>query len=224
VKICSSAWPLPPPPDRGAITAVIETKGLIMTLAPLKSLRRSAGICIALSGALLSLQASAASPAVDPVAALVQASGVQCTDAKAGKGCTAGDIASGDFYDVELSPGCGAQGFFAGVAGAKGADALDRVPSTGSKAVATARFAQGQLVCVQAIGRAGQNPQYYFVTSVPASTVAACQAGSPLCSTYGDRPIQHLQRNRSQACLPASASCAQGWVSAKALDVFSNGL
>lgn len=195
-----------------------------MKIACLHDRRRSACFGIALSGLLLSLQAWAAAPAVDPVATPVQASGVQCTDTKAGKGCTAGDVASGDFYDVELTPGCGAQGFFAGVADAKGADALDRVPSTGSRAVATARFAQGQLVCVQAIGRAGQNPQYYFVTSVPASSVAACKAGSALCATYGDRPIQHLQRNRSQACLPASGSCAQGWVSAKALDVFSNGL
>lgn len=195
-----------------------------MTHAHPQALRRSACLCFAVSGALLSLQASAASPTVDPVAALVQASGVQCTDATVGKGCTAGDVASGDFYDVELSPGCGAQGFFAGVADAKGADALDRVPSTGSKAVATVRFAKGQLVCVQAIGRAGQTPQYYFVTSVPASTVAACSAGSPLCRTYGDRPIQHLLRDRNRTCLPASANCAQGWVSAKALDVFSNGL
>ncbi|WP_313147741.1 hypothetical protein [Stenotrophomonas sp.] len=195
-----------------------------MKIAYLRDRRRSACFGIVLSGLLLSLQAWAAAPAADPVATQVQASGVQCTDAKAGKGCAAGDVASGDFYDVELTPGCGAQGFFAGVADAKGADALDRVPSTGSKAVATARFAQGQLVCVQAIGRAGQNPQYYFVTSVPASSVAACKAGSALCSTYGDRPIQHLQRDRSHACQPASAQCAQGWVSAKALDVFSNGL
>ena len=195
-----------------------------MRLPHLHDLRRSASFGIALSGLMLSLQAVAAPPSVDPVAALVKASGVQCSDARAGKGCTAGDIASGDFYDVELSPGCGAQGFFAGVADAKGSEALDRVPSTGSKAVATARFAQGQLVCVQAIGRAGQNPQYYFVTSVPASSVAACKAGSPLCTTYGDRPIQHLQRDRSQPCLPASAQCAQGWVSAKALEVFSNGM
>jgi len=194
-----------------------------MKIAYLHDRRRFACCGVALSG-LLSLQAWAAAPALDAVATLVQASGVQCTDPKAGKGCTAGDVASGDFYDVELAPCCGAQGFFAGVADAKGVDALDRVPSTGSKAVATARFAQGQLVCVQAIGRAGQNPQYYFVISVPASSVVACKAGSALCGTYGDRPIQHLQRNRGPACLPASAQCAQGWVSANALDVFFNGM
>ncbi|WP_367382808.1 toxic anion resistance protein [Stenotrophomonas cyclobalanopsidis] len=140
---------------------------------------------------LLSLQAWAAAAAVDPVATVAQASGVQCTDAKVGKGCTAGDVASGDFHDVELTPGCGAQ---------------------------------GQRVCVQAIGRAGRNPQYYFVTSMPASSVVACKAGSALCGTYGDRPIQHLKRDRSHACQPASAQCAQGWVSGRALGVFSNGL
>lgn len=132
-----------------------------MKIAYLHDRRRSSCFGIALSGLLLSLQAWAAAPAAGPVATLVQASGVQCTDATAGTGCTAGDVASGDFHDVELTPGCGAQ---------------------------------GQRVCVQAIGRAGRNPPFYFVTSVPASSVAACKAGSALCGTYGDRPIQHLKR------------------------------
>ena len=98
----------------------------------------------------------------DRLATLLQASGVQCADANMAKGCTAGNVDAGDFYDVELSPACDDAGLFAGVAQASGVDALDAVPTTGSSVVARARLAQGQLVCIQAIGRAGQNPLYYL--------------------------------------------------------------
>ncbi|WP_146094466.1 hypothetical protein [Xanthomonas arboricola] len=61
----------------------------------------------------------------DRLTTLLQASGVQCADANMAKGCTAGNVDAGDFYDVELSPACGDAGLFAGVAQAKGVDALD---------------------------------------------------------------------------------------------------
>ncbi|EWC49475.1 hypothetical protein XAR_4212 [Xanthomonas citri pv. glycines str. 8ra] len=116
-------------------------------------------------------------------------------------------------------------GFFAGVAQANGVDLLNVVPSTGSSATATANLAQGQLVCVQAIGRAAQNPRYYYVAAIPASTIARCK-NNALCKTYGDRQIK---RASGESCHPAApgqyvGNCAQGWVSADALDVFSNGI
>jgi hypothetical protein len=164
----------------------------------------------------------------DRLGALIQATGVTCTDAKAAKGCTAGNVASGDFYDVELSPDCGDEGFFAGVTQGKGIDLLDVVPATGSSATTTAHLAQGQLVCVQAIGRAGQNPLYYYVAAIPADTIARCK-NNALCKTYGDRPIKQMKPASSESChavVPGHyvGNCAQGWVSADALDVFSNGL
>lgn len=133
----------------------------------------------------------AAAPAADGLAALIQASGVKCSNASTGSGCTAGDVDSGDFYDVELSPDCGDQGFFAGVADAKGVETLNAMPSAGSKASVTAKLSKGQLVCVQGIGRTGQNPLFYYVVAVPAATVGKCK-GNTLCDTYGDRPITGL--------------------------------
>ncbi|MCC8619829.1 hypothetical protein LN456_18535 [Xanthomonas vesicatoria] len=163
-----------------------------------------------------------------PFAAVIQASGVTCTTLLSGTGCTAGNIDAGDFYDVELLPECGDTGFFAGVARATGADLLDAAPATGSTATATARLAQGQLVCVQGIARAGQQPRYYYVVAIPANSVAACK-NAALCETYGDRPIKRLKPTGSAACRPATqgryvGDCAQGWVDADALDVFSNGI
>ncbi|CAH0144129.1 hypothetical protein ACQ5SA_05370 [Stenotrophomonas indicatrix] len=175
-----------------------------------------------------------ATPGTAPVsadnglAALIRASGVTCSNASAGTGCTAGDVDSGDFYDVELSPDCGDQGFFAGVAEAKGVETLDAVPSSGSKATATAKLSKGQLVCVQGIGRTGQNPLFYYVVAIPANTVGKCKDNA-LCDTYGDRPINNRVATGGEACHAAApghyaGNCAQGWVSADVLDVFSNGM
>ncbi|MFW3173818.1 hypothetical protein EX530_03800 [Xanthomonas phaseoli] len=171
---------------------------------------------------------AAVSQVNDRLGALIQATGVSCTDAKAANGCTAGNVDRGDFYDVEFSPECGNEGFFAGVAQANGVDLLNVVPTTGSSATATANLAQGQLVCVQAIGRAGQNPRYYYVTAIPADTIAKCK-NNALCKTYGDRPIKQIKPERGEGCHAAApgqsvGTCAQGWVSADALDVFSNGI
>jgi hypothetical protein len=153
---------------------------------------------------------------------------VTCSNGSAGTGCTAGDVDSGDFYDVELSPDCGDQGFFAGVAEAKGVETLDAVPSSGSKATATAKLSKGQLVCVQGIGRTGQNPLFYYVVAIPANTVGKCKDNA-LCDTYGDRPINNRVATGGEACHAAApghyaGNCAQGWVSADVLDVFSNGM
>ncbi|MBB4131362.1 hypothetical protein [Xanthomonas sp. 3075] len=172
--------------------------------------------------------ASATASIDDGLATLIQASGVQCTDAKMATGCTAGNVDAGDFYDVELSPVCGDAGFFAGVAQADGVDVLDAVPTTGSRAFARAKLAQGQLVCIQGIGRAGQNPLYYYVVAIPADSVAKCK-NDPACGTYGDRRIQRSTPAASKSCHAAApghyvGDCAQGWVGADALDVFSNGI
>lgn len=138
--------------------------------------------------------APAQSPVGDQLAALIQASGVKCTDATTAKGCTAGNVETGDFYDVELSPVCGDDGFFAGVAQAQGVDALRAVPTTGSNAAANANLAQGQLVCIQGIGRAGQNPLYYYVVAIP-------QAVSQNARTM--RYASSMATGRSNAwCLP----------------------
>ncbi|KLD79291.1 hypothetical protein Y886_05415 [Xanthomonas hyacinthi DSM 19077] len=113
------------------------------------------------------------------------------------------------------------------MAQAKGADALDRVPTTGSNARPRARFAQGQFVCIQGIGRAGQQPLYYYVMAVPTGSVAKCNDNA-LCSN-GDRPIQRTVQGSGGACRVTApgiyaGDCAQGWVSADTLDVFSNGM
>lgn len=168
-----------------------------------------------------------AAATADAMKALIQASGTRCPDATGSRDCTVGNLEAGDFYEVDLSPQCDAYSF-AGVAQDQGVDALDRVPTTGSAPQVRAHFAPDQFVCVQAIARAVQDPMYYYVVAVPIASVEQCK-GNALCRTYGDRPIQRRAPGQGGACRLAApgvyvGDCAQGWVSAEALDVFSNGI
>lgn len=219
---------------RSRMARIAAVPGLLLALAACAAGESSSPatssptIATAPATASTAAPVSASASADSGLAALIQASGVKCSDASKGAGCTAGDVDSGDFYDVELSPACGEQGFFAGVAEDKGVDTLDAVPSTGSRVSTTARLSKGQLVCVQAIGRAGQNPLFYYLVAIPAATVGKCK-GSALCETYGDRPISGMKEMGSEACHVAgpghyAGNCAQGWVSADVLDLFSDGM
>lgn len=170
----------------------------------------------------------AAPPADGGSADFARALGVHCDDPGKGQGCIAGNMDAGDFYDIELSPSCGQDGFFAGVSEAE-APLLDTLPVTGSKTRINAKLSQGQFLCVQATARAGQQPAYYYVIAIPTAGIAACQ-GKPICSRYGDRQIDFVARPRTgTACSPATGGryqgdCAHGWVDAQRLDVFSDGL
>ncbi|MFC6840883.1 hypothetical protein [Xanthomonas theicola] len=76
---------------------------------------------------------------------------------------------------------------------------------------------------MQGITRTAQNPLYYYVVAIPASSVEECQ-GNALCDHDGDRPIQRLVAAGATAPGLYSGDCAQGWVSADALDAFRNGM
>ncbi|MBB3812793.1 hypothetical protein FHY13_001099 [Xanthomonas arboricola] len=202
--------------------------GLLMTLSACTVGESAAPATSTASKAPTEVPAPAQAPASGKFAALIHASGVECSNVETAKNCTAGNMDTGDFYDVELLPACGDDGFFAGVAQARGVDALSAVPTTGSNAVANANLAEGQLVCIQGIGRTGQNPLYYYVVAIPTTSVAKCK-NNALCEKYGDRPIKRLKPSAGDACHATKSGqyagdCAQGWVSADALDVFSNGL
>lgn len=181
-------------------------------------------------------QASVAPPAALPadasqgndLANFAKALRVQCEDASKGRGCTAGNMEAGDFYDIELSPNCSAEGFFAGVS-EPDAPLLDTLPVTGSKAQINARLSDGQFVCVQATARAGQQPAYYYVVGLPVASIPACR-GKPICNQHGDRPITFVAQHKSgKACALIDGTrpegdCAQGWIEPQKLDVFSNGI
>ncbi len=154
------------------------------------------------------------------MAELAEQAAVRCGNPATGEECEAGD------YDVELLPNCGREGFFAGVGNADGATLVDKAPPEDS--VHRAVLSQGQILCIQAIARAGQNPAWYYVTALPAASIEACN-GNSLCERYGDRKVESLSPKATNTCRSAGAGrfageCATGWVRASELDVFSEGM
>ncbi|MDV0439712.1 hypothetical protein [Xanthomonas sacchari] len=153
---------------------------------------------------------------------------LRCENAAKGSGCVAGNVDTGDFYDVEMSPRCDADGNFAGVA-ERDAALLDALPVTGSTAQVAAKLSEGQFVCILATARAGQHAAYHYVVAIPPASVSACQ-GKAICKQYGQRRVDFVtQRKQGRQCSIAGnarpeGDCAQGWIQSQKLDVFANGL
>lgn len=150
---------------------------------------------------------------------------MECTPNGSAVACIGGKPENGDIYDVELRPDCGADGYFGGVSNDAGAELRDALPPKDESTPAV--FAAGQLVCIQAIGRAGQDASYFYVASVPVEDLRQCR-GKRLCKTYGDRKAAGWQRDASDCYLsptgrPADA-CPQGWVDSEDIEDFSNGM
>lgn len=143
--------------------------------------------------------------------------GASCDDPDTGANCTGGD------YDVELRPDCGPDGLFAGVSDPKGALLIDKAPPEDT--VRRATLAQGQIVCVEAIARAGDSASYYYVVAISASDVEACKTNA-VCKRYGDRKIDWHVPHEEANCREVSKGrfegvCAAGWVRESRLEIFS---
>jgi len=150
---------------------------------------------------------------------------VECTPKGRDLDCIGGKPENGDIYDVELRPDCGADGFFGGVANDAGAELRDALPPKDESTPAV--LAAGQLVCIQAIGRVGQDPSYFYVASVPVADVPDCR-GNQLCVTYGDRQAAGWKQDASGCHISPSGrptnACPQGWVRREDIEDFSNGM
>lgn len=161
----------------------------------------------------------AGTPAVAPARDLEARIGLSCP-ADPDATCDSGE------YDVERRPGCGDDGLFGGVSADTGALLVDRLPPEDTTRRAT--LAKGQIVCIEAIARAGQQPAWYFVTQFSPAAIAAC-TGNPLCETYGERPVTAETHGAGTACRAVSmgevsAGCASGWTNADDIEAFSNGM
>jgi hypothetical protein len=133
----------------------------------------------------------------------------------------------GDYQIATYPHGCSSDGTYG---------AIDTDDDGNATLVATfpngepvARLKKGQLVCVSADAHMkGGDPQWYYVTAIPAESVKAC-AGKSLCGAPG-RPVVEWTRPASRKACQLDASghytdgCAAGWVSANEFGEFSMGL
>jgi hypothetical protein len=128
-------------------------------------------LIMSLSAGLPSSQAVAANSgnlSAGARAELLRASGIIC---KAGTSseCIAGNIESGDYYDVQIYADCSADPYYGRVEG-KPVSLMRRVPTTGSVGKKAGELPARQIVCIRAAAQVGQTDTLYYVTAFPMAT------------------------------------------------------
>lgn len=154
---------------------------------------------------------AAASPATGQtdLAGLIARAGIRCDSSPAS--VNSADCHAGNGYAIDLHPDCGDDGFFAA---SLGPHAVPLAAQPGAEA--SGSLPGNQFVCIQASARQAQDPDYYYVQAMDPAQVAAC---------HGDATCQEYLPAADAACTAARPQgCSQGWVTADALEVFSNGI
>jgi len=137
--------------------------------------------------------------------------GVRCDDRGERLDCITGKPEVGDYLDVELHPAC----TLLAVVAANKAELRDRAAPLDRRTVAM--LDHGQRLCIGAIGRAGDHPEYYYVMAT-AGRPSGCADGR------GCRPARngqiHWVQPMASDCSPAlraagKTRCASGWLEAE---------
>jgi hypothetical protein len=151
---------------------------------------------------------------------------ITCEDGERGLGCTMGNPANGDSFDVKLYRGCGEEGLFAGVIANPGSYIYEKYPP--KSGIWPAYFERGQFLCVLAEAGDSGDAYMYYVVEVPTQSVADCKE-SDLCKSYGNRAVKWNVPQTGQACHASGENqfegmCAKGWIEAEKVEVFTMGL
>ncbi|WP_192798010.1 hypothetical protein [Brucella pseudogrignonensis] len=156
-------------------------------------------------------------------AQLQQAAGIEC-DANDRDKCTAGDMASGDYYDVRIYADCTIAAYYGRIAD-KAASLRKDVATTGSTGESDAVLAPEQLVCIKAAAQLQSSDKEYYVIALPMDHGPECK-GDDLCSKPA--PLAEPFKTAMKTCQPESAKslsgCPQGWVFATEMEAYPNGL
>lgn len=154
-----------------------------------------------------------ASTATQALLAFAARIGVSCDTVKERLSCIGGKPEVGDYYDVDLHPGCSADGWFARVVAPHGADLRDRIAPIDRRTIAT--LSKDQPLCIKAVGRSGGHASYYYVQQLPSDAAIGCTGD--ICMGAGKRPARPLAK---PPCAIASDgrpndACAAGWIRAE---------
>lgn len=139
--------------------------------------------------------------------------------------CTAGDLATGDFYDVRIYGDCGTNPYY-GRIGKKPVVARNRVSTTGSNTKTVAELPADQMVCILASAAAGpgKSDAELYVMALPWDYDPGC-TGDTRCR----KPIPKPKSEAMLACKTDIAgkrytNCPEGWVFAKDMEAYPMGL
>jgi hypothetical protein len=218
---------LPHGKDARRLTARLKERVLKLPLHPLfVSLAGSilvAGVCACSTAVAKSAQStSPAATAITHVApdiaalqAFAKQIGVSCENEGGRLACIGGRPDVGDYSDIDLHPGCEANGWFGLIHAKRPVELRNLVTPLDTKTVAM--LEQGQVTCIRAIGQVKGHAFYYFVTAVPSAAAPAC-AGNSACVSF---PIRWTSRKPSSPCRADTQhslrNCASGWIQAEEL-------
>lgn len=126
--------------------------------------------------------------------------------------CITGKVGVGDYLDVTLQPSCDTRAIVT-----KKAELRDRAAPLDRRTVAV--LDRNQTMCIQAIGLAGDHPEYYYVATVSEAPLVA--DGEPLEVSH---PAIHWIDPRVEDCSPVLLAsgrrrCASGWIDAGSVRV-----
>lgn len=187
------------------------------------------GITIALSVLSLSFtHALAASSDSGDLSAeeqveLLSSAGITC-DANKNDNCTAGNVESGDYYNVRIYGSCMNAAYF-GRINDKPVSLRKSVATTGTDGKAEGVLAPNQLVCIKAAAQVNATDMEYYVMALPMDYGPECK-GEELCKK--PQPLAKEYQAAMANCKPDSQNgylgCPQGWVLANEMEGYSNGL
>ncbi len=193
----------------------------------LKTCSLAMAVVVSLAGSAATQAAAAAANSGDLTdkqrAELQHEAGIDC-DANDKDKCIAGNVDSGDYYDVRIYGDCTIAAYYGRIAD-KAASLRKDVATTGSAGKTQARLAPEQLVCIKAAAQVQSSDKEYYVIALPMDHGPQCK-GEELCSK--PRPLAETFQAAMKNCQPGNqktlAGCPQGWVFATEMEAYSNGL
>ncbi|WP_075656232.1 hypothetical protein [Pseudochrobactrum sp. B5] len=149
--------------------------------------------------------------------------GITC-DANKRDNCLAGNVESGDYYNVRVYGSCINAPYF-GRINDKPVSLRKSVATTGTEGKTEGMLAPEQLVCIQAAAQVNSTDMEYFVIALPMDHGPECK-GEELCKK--PEPLPDSYQKTMASCQTDNkkdyVGCPQDWIFANEMEAYSNGL
>lgn len=142
-----------------------------------------------------------------------------------GDTCTAGDVASGDFYDIRIYGDCASNPYY-GRIGKKAVAARDQVSTTGNNPRTVVELPADQMVCILASASAGpgKSDAELYVMALPWDYDPGC-TGTTRCRKPMPKPKSEAMRPcKTDIAAKRYTNCPEGWVFANDMEAYPMGL
>ncbi|WP_296086222.1 hypothetical protein [uncultured Agrobacterium sp.] len=142
-----------------------------------------------------------------------------------GEKCTAGDVATGDFYNVTIYGDCFTNAYYGRIAN-KTVGVRETVSTTGSHTNILAHLPPNQLVCILATASTGPGTGdvEQYVLALPWDYKMKCREGQ-VCRLPLPKPTPKVMlKCKADHEAERYVDCPTGWVFAREMEAYSMGL